>query len=163
MSVDGKLKRDELGISSKTFPRNPTDNISSDPPAQERPFQGLFDKMVSQSKYEKNTKSNHPWVPKEVTISTLNNRNSVTHNIISHMPNQYTPAPDYTQLQATKVHRQKGLAEYTDEKRLTALHKNKDHIAAMNGNVNVFKRKDGIFTHLYNSAARFGEDKPFKA
>jgi hypothetical protein len=38
-----------------------------------------------------------------------------------------------------------------------------DHEKAIGMNPQVFKRKDGIFTHLYNSAARFGEDKPFKA
>lgn len=57
----------------------------------------------------------------------------------------------------------KGVAEYTDLQRPTALNKNVDHEKAIGMNPQVFKRKDGIFTHLYNSAARFGEDKPFKA
>ena len=163
LSTDGRLKREELGILAKTFPRNPTDNISSDPPAQERPFQGLFDRMVSSSKYEKNTRTNHPWVPKEVVIQTLNNRNSVTHNIISHQENSRTGALEYTQMRDAKVNRAKGLGEFNDMKRLTAINTNKDHVQAMGVNQSVFKRKDGIFTHLYNSAARFGEDKPFKA
>ena len=33
LDLTGKLDRDKLGISTKQFPRNPTDNISSDPPA----------------------------------------------------------------------------------------------------------------------------------
>ena len=33
----------------------------------------------------------------------------------------------------------------------------------MKSNPRVFSRKDGMFTHLYNSAHRFGEDKPFKS
>ena len=35
---DAKLRRGPLGIEAKVFPRNPTDNISSEPPAVERPF-----------------------------------------------------------------------------------------------------------------------------
>ena len=66
LSTDGRLKREDHGIMTKSFPRNPTDNISSDPPAQERPFQGLFDKMVSTSKYDKNSPSSNPWLPKEL-------------------------------------------------------------------------------------------------
>ena len=57
----------------------------------------------------------------------------------------------------------KGIGEIDDLKRSTAINRNVDHVGAMSGNQNVFARKDGIFTHLYNSAARFGEDKPFKA
>ena len=134
LTTDGKLKRDDMGISSKTFPRNPTDNISSDPPAQERPFQGLFDQMVSSSKYEKNTRTNHPWVPKDLKLMTLNNRNSVTHNIISHEPNTYTAALEYDEMKRYRVNRQKGLAEYNDMKRLTNVNPNRDHVAAMSGN-----------------------------
>ena len=69
----------------------------------------------------------------------------------------------FTERCSKNFKRQKGIAEIDDLKRLTATNRNVDHIAAMTGNERVFSRKDGIFTHLYNSAARFGEDKPFKA
>jgi hypothetical protein len=35
--------------------------------------------------------------------------------------------------------------------------RNPDHMAAMEKNEGTFKRQNGIFTHLYNAAARFGE------
>ena len=38
LGTDGKLQRDALGFTTQVFPRNPTDNISSEPPAVERPF-----------------------------------------------------------------------------------------------------------------------------
>jgi len=40
---------------------------------------------------------------------------------------------------------------------------NEDYGVAIKSDPRVFARKDGIFTHLYNSAHRFGEDKPFKS
>ena len=83
--------------------------------------------------------------------------------MISHEPNIYTPAMSYTQRLEKNYRRQKGIAEIDDLKRPTAINKNVDHIAAMSGAEKIFARKDGIFTHLYNSAARFGETKPFKA
>lgn len=41
--------------------------------------------------------------------------------------------------------------------------RNPDHVKAIGDNDQVFKRQNGIFTHLYNAAARFGETEVFKA
>ena len=87
----------------------------------------------------------------------------MAHNIISHEPNVHAPVVSYTERLSKSFARQKGIAEINDLKRSTAVNRNVDHIAAMSGHERIFARKDGIFTHLYNSAARFGEDKPFKA
>ena len=162
LNTDGKLDRQSLGYQTQTFPRSPTDHISSEPPAQERPFQNLFDRMIQKSKYEKNTKTTNPWSPKAPALTTANNLNSVRHNIISHEENKYTPAMSYTQRCSKNFKRTKGIAEIDDLKRITAVNRNVDHIAATAQNERVFARKDGIFTHLYNSAARFGDDKPFQ-
>ena len=97
---DGKLDRNSIGYATQTFPRSPTDHISSEPPAMERPFQNLFDKMIQRSKYDKNTSTTNPWSPKPPQISTANNRNSVTHNIISHEPNPHSPVLSYTSRQS---------------------------------------------------------------
>lgn len=93
---DGKLDREGLGISTQNFPRSPTDHISSQPPGDERPFQGLFDRMVKETKYEKNTKTTNPWAPKPAKIATINNRNSVAHNILTWEPNVHSPALSFT-------------------------------------------------------------------
>ena len=57
----------------------------------------------------------------------------------------------------------KGIGEYTDLMRPTAKNPNPDFLKAYNENPNIFKLKDGPFSHLYDAAHRFGEDKPFKA
>ena len=163
LGTDGRLDRNSLGFQTLNFPRNPTDNLSSVPPGQDRAFQSFFDRMICQPKYEKNTKSTNPWFPKVPQISSPKNLNSVSYNVISHEPNIHTPAISYTQRLEKNYRRQKGIAEFDDLKRPTALNINVDHVAAMSGADKIFARKDGIFTHLYNSAARFGETKPFKA
>ena len=38
LTTDGKLDRESIGYKTMSFPRSPTDNISAEPPAQERPF-----------------------------------------------------------------------------------------------------------------------------
>ena len=163
LTNEGRLDRNSMGYATQNFPRSPTDHISSEPPATERPFQNLFDRMMGSAKYEKNTKSSNPWSPRAPAIATINNRNSVRHNIISHEPNAHTPAVGYTERLSKSFNRTKGIAQIDDLKRSTAINRNIDHTAAITSAQNVFSRKDGIFTHLYNSAARFGENKPFKA
>jgi len=56
----------------------------------------------------------------------------------------------------------KGVGEYRDLMRVTSINPNPDFLNAIGENKDLFKRKNGIFTYLYDSAARFGETKPFK-
>ena len=86
---DAKVPRDKLGISQKTFPRNPTDNLSFEPPVQDRPFQQVYDKIVTQPKYDKNIRSTHPWVPHPVTVNSINNRSGGKYDILNNQPLQY--------------------------------------------------------------------------
>ena len=86
------------------------------------------------------------------------------HNIITHEENRHgCLAAQPEKLNVTMHGRFRGISEFNDLARPTALNSNADHAKALGENAGVFRRKDGIFTHLYNSAARFGEDKPFKA
>ena len=120
--------------------------------------------MVSTAKYAKNERSTNGWGPRRVAARTLNNRNSVRHNIITHEENTLCPVlAQPEKLSVTLAGRARGISEFNDLARSTALNANPDHSRALSKDAGVFKRKDGIFTHLYNSAARFGEDKPFKA
>ena len=56
----------------------------------------------------------------------------------------------------------KGVGEYSDLMRVTSINPNPEFLGAIAENKDLFKRKNGIFTNLYDSAARFGETKPFK-
>lgn len=56
----------------------------------------------------------------------------------------------------------KGIGEYSDLQRVTAINQNPEFLKAIGDDKDLFKRKNGIFTYLYDSAARFGETKVFK-
>ncbi len=87
VTEDGKLDRTGIEKKSGRSWRNPTDNISFEPPpAADRPFQKVFDEMVTRPKFNINQCSNHPWIPYYggPDSKTVNNRSSVGHNIISH-------------------------------------------------------------------------------
>lgn len=124
----------------------------------------MFDKMVTTGKYEKNVRSTNLWAPRHIKAVSMNNRNSVAYNILSHQENTRTGFYQQPERLSVTMHgRKKGISEFNDLGRGTALNPNVDHVRALSIDRGMFKKKDGIFTHLYNSAARFGENKPFKA
>lgn len=120
--------------------------------------------MVTMPKYDKNVRSNHPWVPKPVTVNSIANRSGGTHNIITNdelASNQRGGSLKIMDKQVTN--RRKGVTEYGDLQRATSMNPNWDHLRALEQDPYVFRRKNGLFTNLYDSAARFGETEVFKA
>ena len=154
LGTDARLQRDPARFSPAAFPRNPTDVVSSEPPPIKRPFQGLFDKMVSTPAYAKNVGSTCPWEPLRSATVSVSNQGSVSHNIISHEENAHFRARESD---AARYGRRKGVAEFADLKHPYAANANKDHVKALAQDAGVFRRKEGVFTNLYTSAARFGE------
>ena len=117
----------------------------------------MYDTMVTTSKYEKNMRSTNLWAPRQTETGhiSLNNRNSVKYNILSFDDNKWAPSVQQPEKLSTTMHgRKKGIAEFNDLGRGTAVNSNVDHVRALSIDSGTFKRKDGIFTHLYNSAAR---------
>ena len=82
----------------------------------ERPFQKVFDEMITTTKYNINVESTNGWVPfyAGAGSKTVNNRSSVGHNIISHQPNDHTPALVVGLLDKNVTNMKKGLGEYRD-------------------------------------------------
>jgi hypothetical protein len=85
---DGRLDRTKMSSNKPWTWRNPTDNISFEPPpaGESRELQKVFDEMVTKPKYNINQVSNNAWVPYYggPDAKTVNNRSSVGHNIITH-------------------------------------------------------------------------------
>jgi hypothetical protein len=163
LNNNAKLDREGLGIETKTFPRNTTDNLSFEPPAANRPFQAVYDGIVTRPKYNKNVCNNHPWEPHPVTVNSINNRSGGTHDIISHLPMKYQAGGSLGILDKQLTNKRKGVTEFGDLQRPSSLNPNLDLLKALNDDPYVFRRKNGLFTNLYDSAARFGETKVFKA
>ena len=118
--------------------------------------------MITKPKYNINKLSSNPWVPPNNNNKTINNRSSVQHNIISHEQNGHSGALVLGLLDKRVTNMKKGIGEYSDLNRLTAINPNPEFRQAYTEDPHSFKRKVGIFSHLYDAAHRFGEDKPFK-
>jgi hypothetical protein len=54
------------------------------------------------------------------------------------------------------TNKKKGIGEFGDKQRPTAMNPNLDHLNAYKDDPSVFKKKEGIFSHLYDAAHRFG-------
>ena len=119
--------------------------------------------MVRQPEFGKNSSTNNPWVPKPVLSKSVNNRSGTNLNIITHEPNLISGVLRISGATTLRPNRLKGVTEFRDLIHPSAANENEAHKSAMAKNEKVFARKDGIFTHVYNSAARFGITKPFKA
>ena len=92
---------------------------------------------------------------------SINNRSSQIHNIINGQPNVYSHAKEPGLLDKQMCNRKKGITEIRDLER-GGMNWNADYQVAWKENHNIFKRQNGIFTHLYNAAHRFGETEVFK-
>ena len=109
-------------------------------------------------------RSTHSAAPPGVGVNnkTLNNRSSVKHNIISGQENIYSAEMKPGLLDKQVCNRKLGITQIRDLSGPNAINRNPDHKSAFDESQNVFKRQNGIFTHLYNAAHRFGETEVFK-
>ena len=68
-----------------------TDHISFNPPANVQKFQRVYDRMVTRPPYSGNFETQKGWMEMS-GYKTVNNRSSVTYNIISNDLNAYSGA-----------------------------------------------------------------------
>ena len=61
------------------------------------------------------------------------------------------------------VNRRKGVTEFADLMSLSSKNANLDLLKAVEKNPYEFRRNNGVFTNMYDSAKRFGESKVFQA
>jgi hypothetical protein len=85
------------------------------------------------------------------------------NNIISGEPNNFSGYVKPKILDQQVFNRKKGITEIRDLMGANSKNRNPDYGKAFDVSNSVFKRQNGIFTHLYNAAARFGETEVFKA
>ena len=97
-----------------------------------------------------------------LTGKSLNNKSSVTHNIITGEANVYSGVTKPGLLDKQVCNRKLGITQLRDLSGPNAINRNPDYVKAVDKDPNLFKKRNGIFTHLYNAAHRFGETEVFK-
>jgi len=58
--------------------------------------------------------------------------------------------------------RKKAVCDFSNEAMPNALHINNDYNSAIGKDIQIFKKYTGICSNVYDSAHRFGIDKPFR-
>ena len=134
--------------------RLPTDHISFEPPEQVLPFQRVYDLMITTPGYNGNSESHlSSWASKDQT-KTVGNKSSVPYNIISHGQNGYSGAEILGVLDKKITNRKKGVGEYSDLTRVTALKPNELYNTMYSANSNMFRRKTGVFTFMKDAEVK---------
>lgn len=114
-------------------------------------------------KYNRNRQTTNGFT--EMTYNkeqSLNNRSSVKHNIITHDDHNPMGIIDVRHNQYRSVYnRKKALGKFHDEKRITAVHENKDYHAEFSKNPNLFRQVEGFASNTFYTAKSYGIDKPF--
>lgn len=150
-------------VSQKSPFRRSTDVISIRPPEETNPFQEALTTLLSTQNFGTHTMTKQGWSELvSPNQKSVNNRSSVPHNIISHMPNQ-TSGNLIVGVSNNKVlNRKKGVCTFSDEARGTALHFNQDFRDNYKTNPHIFKHMNTFATAVYDEAHRFGIDRPFR-
>jgi hypothetical protein len=114
------------------------------------------------SKHGAHTESfGNSWVP-QGNLKTMNNRSSVRYDIISHNDNNTSGKIVVGALDSLVTRRKKGVGEFADLIRPFYPNFNKQHTQLLNEHSDVFKIRNGIFSHMYDASHRNGDIiKPF--
>ena len=156
LDSNARVKRDFQTLEPQTFPKNPTDHISMDTETIKRPFQSVFDEMVKKQNFDRNSSSLSGWEPKTLTERSANGCSSQSYDIITGDPNKYSPQISKSALSNKKYGRVNNITGIRDLLHGSKSNSSKAYDSAFRSNPNVFARKDGIFTSVYDQAARHG-------
>ena len=128
LDTEAKLKLSELGLYSKVFPRNTTDNLSFDPPEVTRPFQQEYDKIMTKYKYGVSDTDMRGWEPKTVSKPNITNMSGQTYDIINNSPIKHCANSSLGLLDKQIVNRRHVISEIVDKQYVSAKKTNVDHI-----------------------------------
>ncbi len=95
------------------------------------------------------------WIP-QGNYKTINNRSSVTYNILSNEKNDLSGAVVLKMLDVKLNNKKKGVAEFSDLTRPTHPNINRNFRENYHSNNDMFKVYNGIFSHMYDAAHRNG-------
>ena len=119
--------------------------------------------MVKSPAFDKNTSSSQAWEPGTLNSSPVNNRSSERFDIITGDANAHSPMLSKNEMSARTHGRNTNITGIRDMLHGSKVNLSSDYSSAFKKNPQVFNRRDGMFTQLYISSKRFGEDKPFKS
>ena len=149
----GCTKKQRPDVAPKTpVPYKITTDVISFHRPEARPLQTAGAGVLARTQFSKSNTSKEGWVAQRPP-HTLNNCQSTNYNIINFQDNPNAVMRQTTNIDAKK---HKGITEYADIMNQYTAKVNKDYVHAYNADPNSFKKRTGIFTHMYDAAARQG-------
>lgn len=119
--------------------------------------------LKMKSEFGTNQNSDSFWVPMVQKRATMSNRSSVEYDIINNINNPMAGAPGFGILDKALNNKKKGVAEFSDYLKPFNINPNKRYLKCFDDNNNRFHFYKGVFSELYDSAARNGNIyMPFK-
>jgi hypothetical protein len=155
------IKEDEEKYRSNYLP---TDHISIRMPKGSKSVDNRnFPYLQMKSEFGPNENSDSYWVPKIQDKATMSNRSSVEYNIINNQENPLTGVVNVGILDKAVNNKKKGVAEFSDYLKPFNYNPNKRYLKYYDKNNDRFLYYKGVFSELYDSAARNGNIyMPFK-
>ena len=153
-----KFPRDEKEVEKYRNYFLPTDHIGIANPTKINNKQ-TTNFLQMKSKYNSQSFSDSEFLP-EVGKNLVNNKSSVSYNIINNEDNKFHIME--SAVMKNLYNKKIGIAKYADSNSPFAVKPNKMYNKAYNENSDIFKSYKGIFTKMYDDAARNGNIyKPF--
>ena len=122
-----------------------------------------FPYLKMKSEFGTNQKSDSYWVPQIQRRATMSNRSSVEYDIINNCNNPVSGIVNFGILDRALNNKKKGVAEFSDYLKPFNSNPNKRYLKCYDDNNNRFHFYKGVFSELYDSAARNGNIyMPFK-
>ena len=154
-------KEEENNFRSKYLP---TDHISIRMPNDSKSVDNkTFPYLKMKSEFGTNQNSDSYWVPQIQRSVTMSNRSSVEYDIINNLNNPTAGKVHFGILDKALNNKKKGVAEFSDYLKSFNYNPNKRYLKYFDKNNNRFHFYKGVFSELYDSAARNGNIyMPFK-
>ena len=139
-----------------------TDHISIRPNVS-KSVDRIFPYLKMKSEFGTNQDSDSYWVPQIQRRATMSNRSSVEYDIINNIDNPTAGKVHFGILDKALNNKKKGVAEFSDYLKPFNCNPNKRYLKYFDKNNNRFHFYKGVFSELYDSAARNGNIYiPFK-
>ena len=122
-----------------------------------------FPYLKMKSEFGTNQNSDSYWVPQIQRRATMSNRSSVEYDIINNFNNPVSGVVNFGIMDRALNNKKKGVAEFSDYLKPFNSNPNKRYLKSYDNNNNRFHFYKGVFSELYDSAAKNGNlYMPFK-
>ena len=133
----------------------PTDHLAIRYPEKDPNTKQSYPFLEMKARYNPQSVSKNAWEP-EVNRLSMTNNSSLSYNIINHEENKFFLRPSAFSTMKKVNYKKLGFGHYVDINHPFYHNFNNEFNNALNENKNIFKAYKGIFSKMYDDAARNG-------